>query len=693
MKYVFGAETGELDKGVNKIKREMRDLNKVSTSALSSIGAALGVDVGKVQQFSSALQGLGNKLNQTGTAGTSAFGAISKSIAPVAAGIAGLGLAAAIAAFKQLNAEADAFERTIQGGVIKAQTDAYITTFRQALRDQSGVGEQAAGFRQTMKMVGTTLAGAFQSGFDFDRMREANTLAERAKEIAKELYDIDLKRKAVSVQVSQIDAQIAQQREIISDATRSAAERGQALATAQKLITDKLNLQLPLAQKQRDLIVEYNGLASTTLKDYDAEIAAKIQVNNLTQQEAAEQRSLIRQQKQINTELQKTVESRRQAAELAAAAADSRASLATWTSQFGTAIDPAAAGKEMAQAFQGNADLLHRPIIEAVDLIKAGWKDAGEGFATVFSSQFGIEDAKGKEVEILVTPILKDGTVLSPEALEKYVNEVLSGAEDILAADTMGLVIAVDVDPDGSAGERLHQLQEAFYAARLSSAELQKSVEGVNKVIQQTPPSLAPVELHVSNWAGFFKDVDGGILQEWPNGIEVGVTFKYQEGLMDMTRKVNAAIQSIAETTGSVIGQLVGDLATGGDAWSNFGNAAMSALGDMAISIGKIAIQAGIASLGIEAAITALGGPGAAMAIGAGVALVALGSAVKAGLSNVASGNYSAGFSVASGSYSAGNSDYETREVNVKVTGTLEADGDALVAVINNTNNKNYYTT
>ena len=27
MKYVFGAETGELDKGVNKIKREMRDLN------------------------------------------------------------------------------------------------------------------------------------------------------------------------------------------------------------------------------------------------------------------------------------------------------------------------------------------------------------------------------------------------------------------------------------------------------------------------------------------------------------------------------------------------------------------------------------------------------------------------------------------------------------------------------------------
>ena len=81
-------------------------------------------------------------------------------------------------------------------------------------------------------------------------------------------------------------------------------------------------------------------------------------------------------------------------------------------------------------------------------------------------------------------------------------------------------------------------------------------------------------------------------------------------------------------------------------------------------------------------------------AIAAGAALVALGSAVKSSLSSVASGDYSAsagGYS--SGGYSSGGGgDYETREVKVYVTGTLEADGDKLITVINNTNKKNYYT-
>ena len=66
---------------------------------------------------------------------------------------------------------------------------------------------------------------------------------------------------------------------------------------------------------------------------------------------------------------------------------------------------------------------------------------------------------------------------------------------------------------------------------------------------------------------------------------------------------------------------------------------------------------------------------------------------MKAGLSNVASGNYAASPSVASGSYGYGGGDYETRDVNIHVSGKLEADGDSLVAVINDTNNRNGYTT
>ena len=78
----------------------------------------------------------------------------------------------------------------------------------------------------------------------------------------------------------------------------------------------------------------------------------------------------------------------------------------------------------------------------------------------------------------------------------------------------------------------------------------------------------------------------------------------------------------------------------------------------------------------------------------AGAALVALGAAVKSSLSSVASGDYSGGGGGYSSGYSSGggSNNYEQREVKVYVTGTLEADGDKLITVINNANRKNYYT-
>lgn len=121
-------------------------------------------------------------------------------------------------------------------------------------------------------------------------------------------------------------------------------------------------------------------------------------------------------------------------------------------------------GDKMFKAFgAGNVDVLARPLVDAAELVKKGWEDAGEGIATVYSSQFGIEDAEGKKHEILVTPILPDGTVLSPEELESYIDTTLNGAEDILSADSKGLVIKVDASLDGNDGELLHQLQEKFY--------------------------------------------------------------------------------------------------------------------------------------------------------------------------------------------------------------------------------------
>ena len=173
--------------------------------------------------------------------------------------------------------------------------------------------------------------------------------------------------------------------------------------------------------------------------------------------------------------------------------------------------------------------------------------------------------------------------------------------------------------------------------------------------------------------------------------ITIGIGFEADtQKIQDITNEVTSLIQSGVSRTAEILGSLVGTLAGGGDAWGDFKNAALSAFGDLAIAVGKIAISAGIASEGIQAALK-MGNP--YVAIAAGAALVALGTAVKSSLSAVASGDYSAGGGgYSSGGYSAGGGDYETREVKVYVTGTLEADGDKLITVINNASDKNYYT-
>lgn len=149
-------------------------------------------------------------------------------------------------------------------------------------------------------------------------------------------------------------------------------------------------------------------------------------------------------------------------------------------------------GKQMTDDFAGNVELRARPMIDAAKLVEKGWKDAGEGIATVFSSQFGVEDAAGRVHEILITPILPDGSVLSESQLEEYIDTALQGADDILAADSRGLVIAVDVDPDGSAGEKLHQLQEEYYDLRqkiregdTSDAEAAMAIQTANEAKQK----------------------------------------------------------------------------------------------------------------------------------------------------------------------------------------------------------------
>ena len=242
-------------------------------------------------------------------------------------------------------------------------------------------------------------------------------------------------------------------------------------------------------------------------------------------------------------------------------------------------------------------------------------------------------------------------------------------------------------------------------ANNANNAELQKQLE-LQRQIAQSRADLAALDLSTSGSLSTgsasalsapglampaveqFKDL---FYAQLGNSLFLQVQMDLdKQSFADMTQELQSLMSNLASSVGDAIGGLVGDLVTGGDAFGNFKNAALSSFGDMATAVGKMAIATGVATLGIKAALESLNGW---VAIAAGTALVALGAAVKAGLSNVAAGNYSASPAVASGSYSSGSDDYETRDIQVNVTGTLQADGDKLVAVLNNTNNRNGYTT
>ena len=87
-------------------------------------------------------------------------------------------------------------------------------------------------------------------------------------------------------------------------------------------------------------------------------------------------------------------------------------------------------GQAMQNYFGENSDvdLTTRPIVKSQDMKTAGWSDVeDDSYATVYSSTFSNTDGTKS---IVVTPILPDGTVLSPDELSNYANKLLEG-EDV----------------------------------------------------------------------------------------------------------------------------------------------------------------------------------------------------------------------------------------------------------------------
>ena len=604
LKVNIGADTSDFEKGAKTAKQGLRDLEKVGGDALGKLGDAFGVNTGKLGQMTSALQGLGAKLTACGDAGSKAFGSILTSIAPVAGAIAGLGIGAATAAFKALNAEAQNFKTTVAGANLEMATAAYVDTYKQVLHDfNSGTGEAVANAQSKWSKFWGTLGASFKTYFSsgafaesliqgeggittgegtreyFNRLDAANNAATRAEEISNEIYKLERQRSDNLVRIAQLDAEIAANRVIMSDATATLAQRQAAAAAAEALINEKYRIRIPLETQIADLMEEANGLAASTPAQIDAANQQRILANQLAAQQNQELRTINRTSASIANA------AAREAAERQAAAAATAATRAT---------------------------------------------------------------AISRRVDNAVTQAIFTRLIEPDEAQEAELRAHLTNA--------LETAIPVNFTPD-EAG--LRQLAEAVQTAVQSYADTKGvDLNNLPKMPQIPAPKLeAPVEIIPPK----------------------------QEEVAEFKRVLEASLGTATLTV-----EAEGDV-NGAGAWDTFKNSALSAFGDMAVSVGKMAVSTGVATLGIKAALESLNGYAA---IAAGVALIALGAAVKTGLSNVAAGNYNANTNVASTAASNANtSDWAESEITVNVTGTLEADGDTLITVIQNTENKNKHTT
>ena len=170
--------------------------------------------------------------------------------------------------------------------------------------------------------------------------------------------------------------------------------------------------------------------------------------------------------------------------------------------------------------------------------------------------------------------------------------------------------------------------------------------------------------------------------------------YEFLQGMVDATERANEAISAAIVDGISNSIQYLADALWGLEEFdgSRVFAALLTPLAEACIQIGELIMAQGLASKAFQ---ESLSNPYAAIA--AGAALIAVGALVKAGLNSaiksVSGGGYST--SVASSAYTSNASNPSSfgREMEVKVTGTLTANGSQLVAVLNNEHNRTSYTT
>ncbi len=169
--------------------------------------------------------------------------------------------------------------------------------------------------------------------------------------------------------------------------------------------------------------------------------------------------------------------------------------------------------KQMQDEFdQANVDLTVRPRVSWEKMHEAGWYTSEGSYSTVdtvsaYASEFGLSDKNGNDYAINLTPILPDGTVIKggEDGLKQWVREQLASGKDIEDLDVF-LGSYKTIDEASEKAQRLHELQEDYYAA-LKSYSLENDIHNNISALADLEYQLANGKIEAEEYTSTFNEL------------------------------------------------------------------------------------------------------------------------------------------------------------------------------------------
>ena len=568
------ADTSDFKKGMRDAKNALNDFSKQGTSALSNIADAVGIPSQAIDVLTRNIKNATNLITEMGRTGAGAMTTLERAVGLVGGAIAGLGIGAAIIAFKELNTQAEMFRNTIAGANLELQAQVYRDTFRMAMEDQLGMGASLQGTKNKVKRAATEVSSVVGNAFNtgVDQALKAGNIFEKIGGFLVSVKGITM---------------------AAGTAMDKASAASQYQGELNKALNERMNKTAEWTRMSRE-IAEYERIAANT---------------SLTQ---AERQAAVAEAMKLQTQLGSEQEA-------------SAKEIYKWTSLVS---DQATDSVEETQALLTAQSEVDNVLYQ--------------------------QEQKMKSLEKLQNRIAKgagSGKGLDKTAIEAYESSLEQVVGKGLAAE-LNAAIGNEILKNDVNVQRIYD--EGFL-------DLMKKVPEFS----QTAEVRYPVKL--------VPQVD---------------TKAAQNAIIELSSVVESGVVGMSDA----IGELVGNLINGEDAWGNFAQAGISVIADMLSTVGKAFVATGT---GVVAAELALKSGNGYAAIAAGTAMVALAATMKTVMSNAAA-NWGGGYSapVASSAYTPGTSlGTYGREMEIKVTGTLTAEGSKLKAVLNNEDYRTNITT